>query len=217
MNLLLPTHSKITTAQAVHILSTNVSIADLDRATLDAIHVLVQAQMRKTANRTKALDCPFKLASLFLPKNLKKEPRQYLHNIRATGEYLLASTGYIAIKIKHECTPGYYTVNKVLVDDDSKYPDFNKAVNTFKSGASVLLADCDTRSIAVKTSVCVYTVGADNNRVECGIDKQYVDLIKSIGITSATISTQGLYFQSDSGSFEGVVCAHRLPKKITDS
>jgi hypothetical protein len=213
MNLLLPTHSKITTAQAVHILSTNVSRADLDRETFDALHVLVQAHMKKSASKIKALDCPFKLASLFLPKNLKKEPRQYLHNIRATGEYLLASTGHIAIKIKHECTPGYYTVNKVLVEYDNKYPDFNKIIDAFKAGESVLLADCDIRSVTDKTLVCVYTIGADNNRVECGLNKQYVDLIKSIGITSATISTQGLYFQSDSGSFEGVVCVFRLPKK----
>ncbi len=181
---------------AIHALCSSEQIEELDYGTINAIHVLVQASLKKQAVKIKPLDNPFKLASLFLAD--KKDDRDYLRYIYSTGEYLMASNGRILIKINHKCNTGYYDTFGNLTDYTHKYPDLNNKLQSFENGDSVDIDDNEIESKDAKTKL--------NRFKQCTVNNKYLNILKKISIKTVTESEQGLYFKSEDGYFSGVVC-----------
>ncbi len=199
MNFLIANHTPTSIDNAIRSICAAGLSDKLDREALNAIHVLVQSHIKKTVARVKALDCPFKLASLFLAD--KKEIRSYLQNIYSNGTQLVASSGHILIRINHAIAPGYYQNNGIKIDGyEPTYPNFMRVFEGFKSGVECSIDAYTPKHTAQNKIAYVYE--------QCAIDEKYITLLRSLGIKTVIAHKTCIYFQgvTNTGiSFDGVI------------
>lgn len=167
--------------------------------------LIANAQKNKLA-KVKPLDCPFKLASLFLAK--VADPRVYLIEIYSTGAHLVASNGHVLIQIDHACEEGFYDAMGNKTDMDYRYPSFQKVMDCFDNRDKTVtlinesLAFYDSKSKS-------YTYG-ENHLFEA----KYIDLlIKKLGVKHGYLCANKnggddiLFFESiDSAKIKFVGC-----------
>lgn len=174
-----------------------------------ALAYYINASQKKDFKKIKN-DCPFKLVSNFIGK---KDVRYYLNYIYSNGEELIGSNGHVLIKVKHVIDSGFYTKEKVKIDMDTKYPNFDKAFN------QPLTTEIDIDSgIKFQFDLKITAIGYSTDGKQINFDVKYIELLKRLGIKKIQLFSggiNGLYFKSNLNDmeFDGVVMALNDPKK----
>ena len=175
-----------------------------------ALAYYINASQKKDFKNIKN-DCPFKLASYFIGK---KDVRYYLNYIYSNGEELIGSNGHVLIKVKHAIDSGFYTKEKVKIDMDTKYPNFDKVFN------QPLTTEIDIDSgIKFQYDLKITAIGYNTTEgKQINFNVKYIELLKRLGIKKIQLfsgGVSGLYFKSDNNSieFDGVIMGLNDRKK----
>jgi len=174
-------------------------LSDLNSETIKAISFLVQQQAKKELKALK-LDNPFKLASLF---HGKKDVRNYLNYIYATGDHLISSNGHIMIKIENKSNVGFYNDIGQKNDMEVRYSslDILKSVN-FDNPVNL---NDGVEGVAGSVKYKEY----EFNDKYIAFNSDYIAILKRIGINQCYLYRANhiicLYFKGS--GFEGVLCS----------
>jgi hypothetical protein len=174
-----------------------------------ALAYYINASQKKDFKKIKN-DCPFKLVSNFIGK---KDVRYFLNYIYSNGEELIGSNGHVLIKVKHAIDSGFYTKEKVKIDMDTKYPNFDKVFN------QPLTTEIDIDSgIKFQIDLKITAIGYSTEGKQLNFDVKYIELLKRLGIKKIQLfsgGVSGLYFKSDNNSieFDGVIMGLNDRKK----
>ena len=207
--------------KALHVLSNDETLYNLDSETMHAILYLVQKAAKKEVAATKAtLDNPFKLASLFMSK---KDVRYYLNFIYSDGKDLLASSGHVLIRLNNQNKPeGFYDATGAMIHgpEFAKFPKFDsvyKFVNTDPENA-VNTEQGEQSSYSAnqgKKTVLVRKLATENGKVEAWFQQEYLSIFKRIGLKTAYLcpmqgssASSTLYAKTD--SFEAIIMPTRM-------
>jgi len=174
-------------------------LSDLNSKTIKAISFLVQSQAKKELKALK-LDNPFKLASLF---HGKKDIRNYLNYIYATGDHLISSNGHIMIKIENKSDVGFYNDIGQKNDMEVGYPSLN-ILESVNFDNPINLSD-GVEGIEGSFKYKEY----EFNDKYIAFNSDYIAILKRIGINQCYLYRANhiicLYFKGS--GFEGVLCS----------
>jgi len=206
-------NSDIKSLDAAIFAASNIDWSHNDFETRKILAYFIANAQKKALTKIKPLDCPFKLASLFLSD--KKDPRYYLQQIYSTGTHLVASNGHVLIRIDHACDAGFYDAMGHKTDMDARYPDFKKVMHNFNVGCKVTL---NNESLAFYDSkIKSYTYNESHQFCSTYIDL----LIKKLGLKHGYLCANKnggddiLFFESDTEAniqFVGCVMPLRVLK-----
>jgi len=192
-------HSSIKTLDAAIFAASQIDWNNNDTDARNALAWLIANAQKKALAKVKPLDCPFKLASLFLAD--KKDPRYYLQQIYSTGTHLVASNGHVLIKINHVCEPGFYDALGNKTDMDARYPDFKKVMDCYiKLKSNTVTLVNNSLAFYGSTKEKCYTYNEKNL-----FDSTYIDLlIKKLGLKHG-------YICKNKNGGDDILFFHSLP------
>ena len=205
-------NSSIKTLDAAIFAASQIDWNNNDKEARNALSWLIANAQKKALAKVKPMNCPFKLASIFMAK---KDVRYYLQQIYSTGTHLVASNGHVLIKIYHACESGFYDAMGSKTYMEARYPEFDKMMANFHRDYQVALINDTLKFYDAKIKSYTYS----DNHI---FDAKYIDfLTKKLGLKHGYLCVNNnggddiLFFESSNESkiqFVGCVMPLRVLK-----